>query len=200
MTAKLTASADGSKVIIGTAAEDALQIDEIDKTIKALAPYVMQGVPAGAVMDFAMNTAPAGWLECNGAIVSRTTYAALFAAIGTTWGAGDGSTTFQLPEMRGRYRAMAGTDGTSGSKTFGQKLGDAIRNITGTTGQVYRSAAAGGSGAIGLASYGGTPAKAGIAGTDPGDNANIVFNASSSVPTANENRPFTTVINTCIKT
>jgi hypothetical protein len=54
-------------------------------------------VPPGAVMDFATATAPAGWLECDGAAVSRTTYAALFSAISTTWGAGDGSTTFNLP-------------------------------------------------------------------------------------------------------
>jgi microcystin-dependent protein len=61
-------------------------------------------VPTGALMDFAMNTAPAGWLECNGAAVSRATYAALFTAIGTAWGVGDGSTTFNLPDARGSFR------------------------------------------------------------------------------------------------
>ena len=61
--------------------------------------------PVGAIIDFAIGeggTAPAGWLECNGAAVSRTTYAALFAAIGAAWGAGDGSTTFNVPDLRDR--------------------------------------------------------------------------------------------------
>lgn len=61
-------------------------------------------VPSGAIMDFAMSTPPDGWLECNGAAISRTTYANLFAAIGTTWGAGDGSTTFNVPNLRGTVR------------------------------------------------------------------------------------------------
>jgi|GEM_PF-1024281 len=60
-------------------------------------------VMASAVMVFARNTAPNGWLKANGAAVSRTTYAALFAAIGTTFGAGNGSTTFNLPDLRGEF-------------------------------------------------------------------------------------------------
>ncbi|WP_346985865.1 phage tail protein [Chryseobacterium sp. POE27] len=59
--------------------------------------------PAGTVSYTAASTAPAGYLECNGAAVSRTTYATLFAAIGTTYGAGDGSTTFNLPDLRGEF-------------------------------------------------------------------------------------------------
>jgi len=58
---------------------------------------------AGQVIFFASATIPAGWLECNGATVSRTTYATLFTAIGTDYGAGDGSTTFQLPDLRGEF-------------------------------------------------------------------------------------------------
>lgn len=56
-----------------------------------------------AVMPFAMSTAPSGWLKCNGAAVSRTTYARLFAKVGTTWGAGDGTTTFGIPDARGEF-------------------------------------------------------------------------------------------------
>lgn len=58
--------------------------------------------PAGAIMDYAGPAAPAGWLLCYGQALSRTTYAALFAVIGTTYGVGDGSTTFALPDLRGR--------------------------------------------------------------------------------------------------
>ena len=60
-------------------------------------------VPTGAVFHFAMNAAPSGYLVCNGAAVSRTTYAALFTAIGTTFGTGDGSTTFNLPDLRAEF-------------------------------------------------------------------------------------------------
>jgi hypothetical protein len=57
----------------------------------------------GAVTAFARSTAPTGWLKANGALVSRTTYAQLFAAIGTTFGVGDGSTTFALPDLRAEF-------------------------------------------------------------------------------------------------
>ena len=60
-------------------------------------------VSSGMVLPFAGSAAPTGWLECNGGAVSRTTYAALFAVIGTLWGIGDGSTTFNLPETRGEF-------------------------------------------------------------------------------------------------
>ena len=58
---------------------------------------------AGAVQHFAMSAAPSGWLKANGAAVSRTTYARLFSKIGGTFGAGDGSTTFNLPDLRGEF-------------------------------------------------------------------------------------------------
>jgi len=61
-------------------------------------------VPTGAIFCMAVASVPSGYLECNGdATISRTTYAALFAVIGTTYGAGDGSTTFQLPDLRGEF-------------------------------------------------------------------------------------------------
>src|SRR5690606_10883022 len=59
-------------------------------------------IPTGAIMPYAGAAEPAGWLFCDGRAVSRTTYAALFAVIGTTYGAGDGSTTFNLPNLKGR--------------------------------------------------------------------------------------------------
>lgn len=63
----------------------------------------------GAVQMFAGSSAPSGWLMCNGQAVSRTTYAKLFSAIGTTYGTGDGSTTFNLPDLRDRFPVGAGT-------------------------------------------------------------------------------------------
>lgn len=92
------------------------------------------GVEAGAVIAFAMNSAPTGWLSANGAAVSRTAYAALFAAIGTTFGTGDGSTTFTLPDLRGYFIRGAGTnsDGTAAG-TFGAKQADAFQGHNHTT-------------------------------------------------------------------
>lgn len=76
--------------------------------------------PAGAVMFFAMATAPAGWLFANGAAVSRTLYANLFAAIGVTYGPGNGSTTFNLPNLNGQF--IRGWD-ASGAVDPGRVLG-----------------------------------------------------------------------------
>ncbi len=64
---------------------------------------IANGVPAGTVFTFASTTVPSGYLECNGAAVSRSTYATLFAAISTTFGVGDGSATFNLPDLRGQF-------------------------------------------------------------------------------------------------
>lgn len=64
---------------------------------------VSQYLPAGSVIHVAATTAPTNYLKANGAAVSRTAYAALFAAIGTTFGVGDGSTTFNLPDLRGEF-------------------------------------------------------------------------------------------------
>lgn len=85
----------------------------------------------GAVLDFAGTTAPSGWLMCYGQAVSRATYANLFAVIGTTYGAGDGANTFNLPDCRGRVGAgkddmggnVAGRLTTAGAGVNGATLG-----------------------------------------------------------------------------
>ena len=71
--------------------------------------YSPAGVPTGAIIEWGTSTAPTDYLLCNGAAVSRTTYAELFAVIGTTFGAGDGSTTFNVPDFRGRVGVGTGT-------------------------------------------------------------------------------------------
>lgn len=75
----------------------------------------------GEIQSFGFSTAPMGnWLACDGSAVSRTTYAGLFAAIGTTWGTGDGSTTFNVPDLR--RRTLVGSGGTS-TGTLGNTVG-----------------------------------------------------------------------------
>lgn len=82
----------------------------------------------GGVIAFAGSTAPAGWLLCGGQAVSRTTFADLFAVIGTTYGAGDGSTTFNVPDLQGRV--IAGKDDMSG--TAANRITNAIAGFIGT--------------------------------------------------------------------
>jgi len=77
------------------------------------------GVPSGSVFTMATTTVPSGYLECDGAAVSRTTYADLFAAIGTTWGAGNGSSTFNVPNLRGEFvRGWDNGRGIDTDRTF----------------------------------------------------------------------------------
>lgn len=86
----------------------------------------------GMVSYFANTTPPAGWLKCNGAAVSRTTYAMLFSAIGTTYGAGDGATTFNLPELRSEFiRGLDDGRGVDTGRGIGTSQTDQIQNITG---------------------------------------------------------------------
>lgn len=92
---------------------------------------VEQQQPAGMVAPFAMSTPPEGWLECNGAAINRTTYADLFAAIGTRWGAGNGSTTFNLPDLRGEFiRGWDHGRGADTGRAFASFQSDAFKSHT----------------------------------------------------------------------
>lgn len=85
-------------------------------------------MPAGAVTWFAADAPPAGFLACDGAAVSRTTYAGLFAVVGETHGAGDGSTTFNLPDLRGEFvRGWDNGRGVDSGRTFGAAQADAMQ-------------------------------------------------------------------------
>ncbi|PTE19391.1 hypothetical protein C5F48_23175 [Cereibacter changlensis JA139] len=91
----------------------------------ATTEWVRQNVlPAGCVAAFAMTAAPPGWLRCNGAAVSRDAYAGLFAAIGTSFGPGDGATTFNLPEARGEFiRGLDDGRGVDAGRVLGSTQG-----------------------------------------------------------------------------
>jgi microcystin-dependent protein len=116
---------------LNSAAAPTVVVADGEVTAAKLAAAVQQLlVPAGAVQAFAMNSAPTGWLAADGTAVSRSTYAALFAAISTTYGAGDGSTTFALPDLRGIFVRGSGSQAISGityNKTFAAKEGDAFQ-------------------------------------------------------------------------
>lgn len=124
-------------VLLATNAETQTGTDATRAVTPAsLASAAALFVPPGAVLPFAMAVTPSGWLAANGAAVSRTTYAALFAAIGTLYGIGDGSTTFNLPDLRGYFVRGQGTNANgTASGLFGQKQGDDFKghSHTGST-------------------------------------------------------------------
>jgi len=130
--AKLASGIDASKLTTGTL--PIARIADGGVTLAKLVTAVQQSLlPAGAVQAFAMNSAPAGWLAADGSNVNRTTYAALFSAIGTTYGAGDGSTTFALPDLRGYFVRGSGTNSdATASGTFGTKQADEVKSHTHT--------------------------------------------------------------------
>jgi microcystin-dependent protein len=98
-------------------------------------------VPAGIVSAFAGVTAPAGWLMCYGQAVSRTEYSALFTALSTTYGSGDGTTTFNIPDMRGR--AIAGVDNMGGSDAGRLSIANTLGTATGSETVTLTSAESG---------------------------------------------------------
>nr|WP_279032386.1 phage tail protein [Snodgrassella alvi] len=158
----------------------------------------INATPAGTIMYFARDWAPTGWLKANGAAVSRTAYAGLFAVLGTYYGSGDGSTTFNLPDLRGEFiRSYDDRRGVDPGRRNGSWQGDAIRNITGAC-----------SGAMGVVFDGfagaffddGTrDATVATSTTKVTYNDDFCFDASRVVPTANENRPRNIALLACIK-
>ena len=87
------------------------------------------GVPAGSVIYHAANTAPTGFLKANGAAISRSTYSDLFTAIGTTFGVGDGSSTFNVPDLRGEFaRGWDDSRGIDSGRSFGSAQADELKS------------------------------------------------------------------------
>ena len=172
--------------------------------------------PAGIIIPFAGPTEkiPAGWMLCDGSAISRSDFANLYDAIGVNWGTGDGSTTFNLPDLRGMFlRGVSGESGNdpdagnrvvltnNGGNTgnnVGSYQGDAIRNIVGDlTAVLTRRNADGATGAFTL--------NRGwwyeIIGEDRADAwvSNLNFNAAAVVPVGSDNRPKNVYVTYIIK-
>lgn len=172
--------------------------------------------PAGIIIPFAgpAENIPSGWLLCDGSAISRSEYAILYDAIGVCWGIGDGSTTFNLPDLRGMFlRGVSGESGNdpdagnrvvltnNGGNTgnnVGSYQGDAIRNIVGDlTAVLTRRNADGATGAFTL--------NRGwwyeIIGEDRADAwvSNLNFNAAAVVPVGSDNRPKNVYVTYIIK-
>ena len=100
-------------------------------------------IPPGAVMSFAVSTAPVGWLACDGTAVSRNQYSSLFTAVGTIYGVGNNSTTFNVPNLQGQFvrglttnLSTASRDPLSATRVLGNVQNDVFRshNHSGATG------------------------------------------------------------------
>lgn len=152
--------------------------------------------PPGAVVMLGSPNIPTGYrlLKCNGAAVSRTAYADLFAAIGITYGAGDGVYTFNVPEARSEFPRFADDGrGIDFGRIVGSKQSDAIRNITGSFGGNVNDGNWDKSGAFYSSGY---PSN----GSDGSSGGGLIaFDASIVVPTANENRPRNLALLACIR-
>lgn len=161
-------------------------IQAIEDKTRTIEEYKL---PIGSIIAMSSDYIPAGYLLCNGAAVNRQNYSLLFAKIGTTYGEGDGTNTFNLPDLRGKFvRGLGGN-----SDLLGKTQGDAIRNIQGevdichgdnnVTNGVFRDNGRKSRGRDGNEWY----------------SHSVIFDASTVVPTANENRPLNMAMNYLIK-
>ena len=132
---------------------------------------------SGSVITMAGNSVPSGYLECNGSAISRATYAALFSVISTLYGVGDGSTTFNIPDLRGQFvRGWDNGAGVDAGRSIGTNQTDELRS--------HRHSALGQAGPYNGQPAGGSPITAGNTGYFGGD----------------ETRPINVAMMYCIKT
>lgn len=100
----------------------------------SLRPAFYDATPVGTYISGAWETAPAGYVMCDGSAISRTDYANLFACIGEKFGAGDGSTTFNVPDLRDKT-----IQGRNANQTIGESLEAGLPNITGSVGPLMHT-------------------------------------------------------------
>jgi microcystin-dependent protein len=169
----------------------------------------VDGVLAGFIQMYGAASAPTGWLLCNGAAVSRSTYATLFALIGTTYGAGDGSSTFNVPDMRDKFPVGSGStyalnatggsaDSTLPSHTHTATVTDPGHNHTIAGGDGSTSITFANGGGAGRPSGSGSSHQTGVIST--ATTGITVANSTEGTSATNTNLPPYRGINFIIKT
>ncbi|MEO0980016.1 MAG: phage tail protein [Pseudomonadota bacterium] len=152
----------------------------------------------GAVVPFAMSNPPSGWLECDGSEISRTVYSELFLAIGTVFGAGDGSSTFNLPDLRGEFvRGWDNGKGTDSGRAFGTFQDDAFQNFTGET-RLFSSIGVDGGSTSGAFTTGASNLGNRASGEN-GVSRTLIIDPSVVARTADETRPRNITLMFCIR-
>ena len=202
----------GNAAIASNAISTAKMQDEATTLAKLEAAVQAALVPVGAVLPFAGSSAPTGFLICDGSQKSRTTYQALFDVIGVTHGYGDQSTTFNLPDYRGRFmrgvsgsatvdpdrtsRSVMATGGNSGNNV-GSIQADAHQNLTGTFRMPTSTAGWSAAPTGGFAAAGdGTGLSS---GSPAGSGYKLTLDASTVNRTSTETRPSNAYVNYIIK-
>jgi len=135
----------------------------------------IEGIPTATIVPWSTSSVPTGFLECNGAAVSRSTYAALFTAVGTTYGAGDGSSTFNVPDLQDNVamgksgtKALASTGGANTVAATGN-VGGSTANATLSTAQLASHSHPGGVSQAGATSPNPNPVVAKVNVTNTGN-------------------------------
>jgi len=148
----------------------------------------IEGIPTATIVPWSSSSVPTGFLECNGAAVSRSTYSALFAIVGTTYGAGDGASTFNLPDLQDNVamgksgtKALASTGGANTVTSTGN-VGGSTANATISIAQLANhshtvpqiaAGSFGGGGALGSTSHNFSQANTGGTGSGTGHSHNM---------------------------
>ena len=171
----------------------------------------VEGIPTGTIVPWTDSTVASGFLECNGTAVSRTTYADLFAVIGTTYGAGDGSTTFNVPDLqdnvpvgKSNNKALASTGGANTvAVTPSGNIAGSTANATLSTAQLASHSHSGGSnnkptGRNDIGNNGGAiaiySANTGSSGSGSGHAHNMSANFSGTTANPSVLQPYLAVI------
>ena len=167
----------------------------------------IEGIPTATIVPWSSSSVPTGFLECNGAAVSRSTYSALFAIVGTTYGAGDGASTFNLPDLQDNVamgksgtKALASTGGANTVASTGN-VGGSTANATLSTAQLashshnYPTAAAGTFGGGSLAgSNSNSTGSGGTSNTGSGTGHQHNMSATFSGDSTSVVQPYLTII------
>ena len=173
-----------------------------DLSASVTAQGVSALMPTGTVLHFAGSSAPTGWLLCDGAAVSRTTYATLFALISTTYGVGDGSTTFNVPNTSGIFISGVGSQTISTiayTRTLSTRQGDLVQGHFHTSGNATYSFSGLGGGAANGKIPSTTMSNAGGNFVRDGDFSPSTDSTNGTPRTGTETRPANIAFNHIIK-
>ena len=170
----------------------------------------IEGIPTATIVPWSSASVPSGFLECNGAAVSRTTYSALFAIVGTTYGSGDGSTTFNVPDLadnvpvgKSNNKALASTGGANTTPvTASGNIAGSTANATLSTPQLashshpgtYNRQSVGGLGGPPSGTIVGSPTNTGSVGSGGGHSHNMSANFSGNTANPSVLQPYLTLI------
>jgi microcystin-dependent protein len=170
----------------------------------------IEGIPTATIVPWSSASVPTGFLECNGAAVSRSTYAALFAIVGTTYGAGDGATTFNVPDLQDNVavgksgtKALASTGGANTTPvTAGGNIGGTTANATLSTPQLashshpgsFNKTPVGGIGGPPSGSIAGPSTSTGSTGSGGGHSHNMSATFSGNTANPSVLQPYLTII------